>query len=47
MMNNYNNPVKGSSMMQKLQNSKGYVELPEFPPVHQKLTSVMKLRPER
>ena len=30
MANNYNNQVKGSSMRQKLQNSKGYAESPEF-----------------
>ena len=30
MANNYNNLVKGSSMRQKLQNSKGYAELLEF-----------------
>ena len=28
--NNYNNLVKGSSTRQKLQNSKGYTESPEF-----------------
>ena len=32
MANNYNNLVKGSSMMKKLQNSKGYAESPEFLP---------------
>ena len=32
MANNYNNLVKGSSMRQKLQNSKGYAESPEFLP---------------
>ena len=30
MANNYNNLVKGSSMRQKLQNSKGHAESPEF-----------------
>ena len=30
--NNYNNLVKGSLMRQKLQNSKGYAESPEFLP---------------
>ena len=33
MANNWNNLVKGSSMRQKLQNSKGYAESPEFLPV--------------
>ena len=32
MANNYNSLVKGSSMREKLQNSKGYAELPEFLP---------------
>ena len=32
MANNLNNLVKGSSMRQKLQNSKGYAESPEFLP---------------
>ena len=32
MSNNYNNVVKGSSMRQKLQNSKGYAQSPEFLP---------------
>ena len=32
MANNWNNLVKGSSMRQKLQNSKGYAESPEFQP---------------
>ena len=32
MANNYNNLVKGSSMRQKLQNSKGYAESLEFLP---------------
>ena len=30
--NNYNNLVKGLSTRQKLQNSKGYAEPPEFSP---------------
>ena len=30
--NNYNDLVKGSSTMEKLQNSKGYAESPEFSP---------------
>ena len=30
--NNYNDLVKGSSTRQKLQNSKGYAESPEFSP---------------
>ena len=30
--NNYNDLVKGSSTRQKLQNSKGYTESPEFSP---------------
>ena len=30
MANNYNDLVKGLSIRQKLQNSKGYVESPEF-----------------
>ena len=30
--NNYNNLVKGSSTRQKLQNSKGYTDSPEFLP---------------
>ena len=33
MANNYNDLVKGSSTRQKLQNSKGYAESPEFSPV--------------
>ena len=32
MANNLNNLVKGSSMKQKLQNSKGYTESPELLP---------------
>ena len=32
MANNQNNLVKGSSMRQKLQNSEGYAESPEFLP---------------
>ena len=32
MANNYNDLVKGSSTRQKLQNSKGYTESPEFSP---------------
>ena len=32
MVNNYNNLVKGLSMRQELQNSKGYAESPEFLP---------------
>ena len=32
MANNNNNVIKGSSMRQKLQNSKGYDESPEFLP---------------
>ena len=32
MANNWNNLVKGSSMRQKLQNSQGYAESPEFLP---------------
>ena len=32
MANNWNIVVKGSSMRQKLQNSKGYAESPEFLP---------------
>ena len=31
--NNWNDLVKGSSTRQKLQNSKGYAESPEFSPV--------------
>ena len=31
--NNYNDLVKGSSIRQKLQNSKGYTESQEFSPV--------------
>ena len=30
MADNYNNLVKGSSVRQNLQNSKGYAESPEF-----------------
>ena len=36
MANNYNNLVKGLSMRQKLQNSKGYAESLEFPPTFKK-----------
>ena len=32
--NNSNDLVKGSSTRQKLQNSKGYTESPEFSPVY-------------
>ena len=32
MVNNWNDLVKGSSTRQKLQNSKGYAESPEFSP---------------
>ena len=32
MVNNQNNLVKGSSMREKLQNSKGYAETQEFLP---------------
>ena len=32
MANNYNNLVNGLSMKQKLQNSKGYAESPQFLP---------------
>ena len=32
LANNYNDLVKGSSTRQKLQNSRGYAESPEFSP---------------
>ena len=44
MANNYNNLVKGSSMVKKLQNSKGYAESPEFLPDYQEEVRRYNLR---